>query len=284
VTLKAIREATETEIQLPDRDPAKPAQGKVTVTISGTPEGCKAAKAAIVDLCTKGFCKITDPDTQESSMQIPHSMIHALIGKQGCVIRAIQDSVGARLNMPDDSKAPAKELPQGMVRKVKVGIVGSRESVQAAKDIVNEILKFYHHPLTHPGIVHAEIPVEGHQFSWIIGPGGATIKHLKGNYKCEINVPRGESINDNVVVVGEPAQVEACKKAIYKLLEEPVYEETEWKEEAVEEKKPEKMAALQKGDKPRVYGDQWGDEDNHEEWMDEFAPPPRATTGWGPAN
>lgn len=71
----------------------------------------------------------------------------------------------------------------------KVTIAGSPEAVKQAKEIIKSLTKYHWHEATHPGLKYAEVEVEAGYYSFVIGPGGSEIKHIKGNYKCEVYIP-----------------------------------------------------------------------------------------------
>ena len=72
-----------------------------------------------------------------------------------------------RINTPDTKgRNDLREKAQNL----RVGIAGDKANVDKAKKIMKEILRYHHHDLTHPGVVHEEMSVPPSQYSLLIGP------------------------------------------------------------------------------------------------------------------
>merc|ERR1719502_1804509 len=111
-----------------------------------------------------------------------------------------------------------KNSPAG--KKFKVTLAGSKAGVALGKEILQHIAMYGHHPLTHPGVEHKVVEIEPWQYAYIIGSKGSEMRHIQNNYKVKVNIPREFSANQDVVVIGEPRDVERAIKYIEKLLEE----------------------------------------------------------------
>lgn len=217
-------------------------------TITGPPKAVLLAEAAIKELAEKGYTTLQFDDFSQAFVQVHPSMFPEIIGKQGSVIRKIKEELGVEVNIP--------EIPREAItgtKKFKVTLAGSNESVQKAKDVLNEILMVYHHELTHPGFVHEEIEVEPWQLNWIIGKKGSEIRHIQANFKVRVYIANERSLNKATVIVGEPHSVERAKAYIEKVL---------WNAENVPRGREAQSGALD--------GDSWGDEEEHEDWMEGY--------------
>ena len=226
-TINAIRSGSGCDIELPDRDrDDKNAPATVTINVSGpSADAVAACKKAIKDVTTKGYCEFTvGDDFEEGSVMVPPQYFSELIGAGGRVIRCIQEKVGARLNIPNfdrkkgkngdaDSK-PKREKP------MRVGITGTKAAVAAAKEIVREIMRNYHHEVTHPGVSHADVDVPEKFLNILIGPKGSNIKHIQNNWKVRVNIPNELSANRCVVIVGAAANCAAAKQYVLKMMEQ----------------------------------------------------------------
>ena len=140
---------------------------------------------------------------------------------------------------------------------VKITLAGNKDKVQAAKDIIIELTKYFHTSITHPGQVHTEMDVPSVMFNYIIGSRGSEIKHIQGNFKVSVHIPNAESILKTVVIVGDPAGVRGAEKYIQKIIDQAIAD----KEHA------EKM------------NDAWVDNEDEpaqEEWMAAYSHPSRA--------
>ena len=217
--LHKIQDGTGCTIQVP-----RLVQGStstyVSVTIEGPANQLARAKQAVNDMTQKGHCEFTiSADFAEDSVMVHPMYFPDLIGKNGKVIRAIQDMVGARVNIP--------KTPANGTGRVRVGISGPKSSVQQAKDVVYSIMQFYHHEITHPGMIHAELNVPDWQRGIVVGPKGSTIHHIQGNWKVNVVLPNQNSLNGNTLVVGLPNDVEGAKKYILKILSDADEERTQ---------------------------------------------------------
>jgi len=210
----AIQKATETNIQMPKTE--KDNAGPVTITVSGQAANVQKAVHAMQELLTKGYCTlIASEDFQESDVAIHPRYVQSIIGKGGAVIRALSNHTGVKITMPD-VKAPG---PDGVVTKVKVGLAGSKDKVALCRNLIKDLTRYYHTPITHPNAVHEELQIDEKYYSYIIGQKGSEIKHIQNNYKVSLHMPDKDTVNQNVVIVGEPAAVEHAKTHIFKLMQ-----------------------------------------------------------------
>ena len=127
--------------------------------------------------------------------------------------------------------------------------------------IIIIIKKRYYSTVTHPGLVHEEFKVEEWMIARFCGRAGANVRHIQGDSKARVYVPREESENKNVVVVGEPAQVAKAKKHITKILADIV-------DQAKRVSSEEAMASAHRASNSGHR--EASDEEEHEEWMNEY--------------
>merc|ERR1719262_317277 len=132
-----------------------------TVSITGPEDGMPIAVKAIQELCEKGFCGLSyGSDFQEQAVNVHPIYFSELIGKEGCVIRAIKEQLKVELSIP---KIPQNAKVREMTKKLKVGFAGKKADVELAKQVVSDIVMYGHHPVTHPDLTHKELEVEPHQ-------------------------------------------------------------------------------------------------------------------------
>lgn len=105
---------------------------------------------------------------------------------------------------------------------VKIGISGMKDNVIKAKALIKELLLYYHTDITHPGVVHEELDIPSNFYNYIIGAKGSEIKHIQSNFKVSVHIPNMESVNKNIVVVGQPSNVDHAKKYILKIIDNVV--------------------------------------------------------------
>ena len=142
-----------------------------------------------------------------------------IIGKGGSCIKAIQNFTGVKITTPTGF---TKTTPAGetiVPSKVKIGLAGHREKVSTARNLILDLTKYYHTPVTHPGIIHVEMDIPSHYYNYIIGSKGSEIKHIQANYKVTVFIPSSESINENVLILGHDDAVKNAEKHIHKIME-----------------------------------------------------------------
>merc|ERR1712061_845414 len=123
----------------------------------------------------------------------------------GAIVIALKDQLHVEVSFPD-----TKTVKPG--KKVKVTIAGAQKNVEKAKEVINDIIMYGHHEITHEGMVHEEVEVEEWAYAAIIGKKGCELRHIQKTFKVNVNIPRkihennkvlDISENQNVVVVGE---------------------------------------------------------------------------------
>lgn len=143
-----------------------------------------------------------------------------IIGKGGCYIKALQNHYGVKINTPNSVVAKDKPATANEpVTKVKISIAGPREKVAAARNTIKEIVKYFHSEVTHPGVIHLEMPVPNTMYNYIIGSKGSEIKHIQNSYKVSVHIPNANSVCQEVLIVGLPDNVAAAENHIIKLME-----------------------------------------------------------------
>jgi len=240
--INGLRDATGVEITVPkERDTPT-----VVVKLSGTADGITKVKKAFNDLINKGFSSLLGgTDFKEGSVMVHPMYIKEIVGVKGATIRAIQDHFKVKLVVPDDVKDK---------KECRITVAGSKDKVQAAKDMIKEITKYYHTPITHPGQIHTEMDVPSHLYNHIIGARGSEIKHIQNNYKVQIYIPNADSINKSVVIVGKQQGVDGAQRYIQTKI--------------VDQAGRDDQAAV---DVQIAWGQD--DNNNHEPWMDEYTIP-----------
>lgn len=213
--------------------------------ISGSPEQVAQAEIAVRELIDKGYTALQYDDFQEHFVAVHPSAFPDIIGKQGAVIRKIKDELNVSVNIPND--APKNAAPN---KKFKVTLAGKNADVDRAKEVINNIIMYYHDPITHPDMVHEEMDIAQWHLSFVIGSKGSELRHIQNNYKVRMYIPRETSVNKKVVIVGDQVDVDRAKAYIEKLL---------WNAEQA----PKGRGGADQAD------DGWGDEEE-EDWMKDY--------------
>jgi len=182
--------------------------------IEGKPEAVAQAEAAVQELLTRGYTSLAYENFKSDTLKVNTSALPDIIGKEGKIIIAIKDTLKVDISMPKHSGPPGSGPKRTMVT-----IAGKAENVEKAKEVVNDIVMYYHHEITHPGEVHEELEIEEWNYRFIIGKAGSELRHIEKNYKVRVRIPREDTPNKNVVVVGEKRNVERGRDYIYNALE-----------------------------------------------------------------
>jgi rRNA processing protein Krr1/Pno1 len=215
-------------------------QGEVC-TIVGPADAVTLAEAAVRQLVEKGYCALAYDDFEEEGVPCLPTLFPDIIGSKGAIIQLIKKEAKVEVSIPAVPKNP---LPG---KKYKVTLAGTKQAVALGKEIIKSIALYGHHEITHPGQVHKEMEVEEWRYRFLIGSKGSEMRHIQNNYKVKVNIPREHSECQNVVVVGEPRDVERAVAYIEKIM--------------YEADQPRGRGAADKAE------DTWGDEGEEEDWM-----------------
>ena len=223
-TMKAIEEATgcKLDVNAPAKDgpPGKGPQKATVVLSGGDREAMAKAKKAVNELASKGYATLLQSDSTfgEFSITVHPRYLSEIVGPGGRTIQALQNGLDVKLTIPSTDWKP-NTVQVGQVKLCKVGIAGAKENSKQAKQVIQSLMKYHHHEMTHPGLVHERVYVEPEFFHCIIGPRGSEIKHIKGNFKVEVYMPNADSETEDVLVVGKQSNVDRAIAHISNLVD-----------------------------------------------------------------
>lgn len=242
--LKEIQKVTDTRIEVDNVD----------ITLKGQKDGIAKAKAAIIDITTKGFSAILkDENFVEATIEVNPGALPEILGQKWNNIKAIKAKYNIEVgdledrgdrrkkeNRPDATtntlSSSTSEGPKA-AKKVPILIGGTKEDVEAAKEVFSSLEHFYHSEVTHPGETHKFVEAAKEDFGKIIGARGKAIQHIQTTFKVRVYVPNKDRAEDHekVLIVGLPDAVEEAVKHAEKLAAEkkPEAEEKwsgEWEE------------------------------------------------------
>jgi len=210
-TLRAIEATAECKIVTPKTD--RDSTSLATVTVTGTATAVSRGAKAVTDLATKGYSTlIAGVGFQENSISVPIKSIPDIIGRNGSVIKKIQDIFKVKLNIPDTSNRDAS------ITKIRITVAGMKEQVALAKNVIREITQLFYSSVTHPDTTHVELDVAPETYSLIIGPKGSEIRHIQSNFKVSVHIPSSETTFEKVLIVGTAVAVEKAKAYILKMI------------------------------------------------------------------
>jgi len=181
-------------------------------TIVGPADAVALAEHAVRQLVEKGYMAIAYDDFEEEGVPCLPSLFPDLIGSKGCIIQLIKKEAKVEVTIP----AVPKNAKDG--QKFKVTLAGSKTAVALGKEIIKSIAMYGHHEITHPGQTHQEMEIEEWKWRYLIGSKGSEMRHIQNNYKVRVSIPREHSECQNVVVVGEPRDVDRASKYIEKMM------------------------------------------------------------------
>ena len=223
-TMQKIEAALDVKIDInaPARDDPNPSPTATVIITAdeGNTGGIARAKSAVKELCTKGYSPITEaPGFAEQYVSVHPKYLAEIVGKGGKNIKALQQALEIKISIPKTDYNP-REKQVGKVPNCRVGIAGPRENCVAGKKAIQELVRYHHTSVTHPGWTHEEKDVPQEFFHCIIGRGGAEVKHIRGNFQVEVHLPNEDSHCDNVLVVGaKQANVDRALAHIDTLIE-----------------------------------------------------------------
>ena len=142
-----------------------------------------------------------------------------IIGKGGASIKAIQQHTGVKISTPSGYTRTAPSGETIVPSKVKIVLAGPKDKVALARSLILDLTKYFHTPVTHPGLVHIELDIPANYYNYIIGAKGSEIKHIQANYKVTVYIPGAESSHDQLLIVGDEAAVQNAEKHIRRLME-----------------------------------------------------------------
>jgi predicted RNA-binding protein YlqC (UPF0109 family) len=199
--------------------------GGSQVTIVGAPASVPLAEAAVKELIEKGYMSLSYEDFAEGKVLIHPSSIPEIIGSRGAVINKIKEVAKVEIKMPEVPKGKdglgGKGVPADASKKYPIEIVGDKENVEKAKQIITDIMTYGHHADTHEDVIHEELDIPPESYRYIIGRAGSELRHTQNHYEVKVNIPRENSvIKDKVLVIGEQMKVELAVKHIWKMVTE----------------------------------------------------------------
>jgi len=217
-------------------------------TIQGSSDEVAAAEIAVKELLEKGYTSLQYEDFHEHFVAVHPSAFPDIIGKQGCVIQKIKEELNVAVTIPPNAPKDAK--PE---KKYKVILAGKNADVERAKEVINNIVMYYHDPITHPDQVHEEfeVPTFYNALASLIGAKGSELRHIQNNYKVRMYIPRATSVNQKVVIVGTQHDVDRAKAYVDKLW---------WNAEH----------STKGRDRQDQADDGWGGDEPMEDWMKDY--------------
>jgi len=169
------------------------------IRITGKKENCEGASQALLELV---------PITAEVS--VPYEFHRYIIGQKGIGVRDMMNKFDVNIRVPAQDANSDVILISGVPTNVdaaKIGLAEKVKELEAEKEV--KIQKSFE--------VTVEVNPEYHPK--IIGRGGEVIKKLREDYDVQIQLPKKEAPNSEVITItGFEADANAAKEAILKIV------------------------------------------------------------------
>merc|ERR1719392_368321 len=169
------------------------------IRITGKKENCEGASQALLELV---------PITAEVS--VPYEFHRYIIGQKGIGVRDMMNKFDVNIRVPAQDANSDVILISGVPTNVdaaKLGLAEKVKELEAEKEV--KIQKSFE--------VTVEVNPEYHPK--IIGRGGEVIKKLREDYDVQIQLPKKEAPNSEVITItGFEADANAAKEAILKIV------------------------------------------------------------------
>eukprot|EP00052_Salpingoeca_macrocollata_P020441 m.171711 g.171711 ORF g.171711 m.171711 type:complete len:1287 (-) comp21268_c0_seq2:260-4120(-) len=159
------------------------------ILITGQPENCEKAQAALQALI---------PVSED--MTVPLAFHRLLIGTKGEDIRKLQDEANVRIKFPGKAEEGSETV---VIKGMPAAIAKARDLIALRMEELKDVLLKQH---------KTEVEIDAVHHPALIGTRGATINELRKQFDVEINMPRKEAANPNLItIVGFEKDGEACK-------------------------------------------------------------------------
>ncbi|KAG5384357.1 hypothetical protein IGI04_035827 [Brassica rapa subsp. trilocularis] len=161
--------------------------------------------------------EVDDTQSTTRKIEVPSSKVGTLIGKGGEMVRNLQLSSGAKIQIRRDSEAD----PNAALRPVE--IIGSLASIEKAEKLINEVIAQSEGGGVPALFVRAapeqiEIKVPNDKVGVIIGRGGETIKNMQTKSRARIQLiplEEGDGSKERTVrISGDKRQIDIATALI----------------------------------------------------------------------
>eukprot|EP01033_Poteriospumella_lacustris_P016447 gene16447-gene17253 len=230
-TIKKFEEHFSVQISQPPSEPGAPESAQTKVAVEGEDrDQVQNAVTAIRQFLITNIAPWSDHVLVTESVEVPKRSVRDIMGDQGRVKAVIGKHSRTQIVVPmvNDNDANGTAT---------IKIAGAKaEDVSKAKDIIDEIVLFHCHPLTHPDLTYMQMDVPQKYHGRILGPRGAHAARLELEHKVRIYMPTQQQ--PNLVVVGDNEDnIVRCMDAI-----EDVMDDTDKKDAAKAEAEAAKAA------------------------------------------
>jgi len=169
------------------------------IRITGKLANCEAASQALLELV---------PITAE--VAVPYEFHRFIIGQKGMGVREMMNTFDVNIRVPSMDDKSDLILISGVPSNVEAAKVGLAEKVEELEAEKEEKIKRSH---------QVSVSVNPEYHPKIIGRGGAVITKLRDDFKVQIQLPKKEAEDSDVITItGLEQDAEAAKDAILKIV------------------------------------------------------------------
>mmetsp|Transcript_43102 Transcript_43102/g.31481 ORF Transcript_43102/g.31481 Transcript_43102/m.31481 type:complete len:353 (-) Transcript_43102:64-1122(-) len=195
-TIKKFEEHFSVQISQPAAEPGATETTSVKVNIEGDDrEQVQSAVAAIKQFFITGIAPWSEHQLITESVEVPKRCVREINGDQGKVKIQIGRNTRTQIVLPI-----VQENDLNGTTSIKIS-GAKHEDVAKAKEIIEEIVLFHCHPVTHPELTYMQMDVPQKYHGRILGSRGSHTQRLELEFKVRIYLP--SEVQPNLVVVGE---------------------------------------------------------------------------------
>lgn len=189
ITIKKIREETDTKIDLPSEN-----SDSDIITITGKKANVEKAQAKI-EAIQKELGNI-----KEASIDIPQKLHNSLIGAKGKFIRSVMEECGGvMIRFPSEGSKSDKVIIRGPAADVE-------NAKQTLMDLANEKKE---------NSYSEEIKANAQYHKFLIGKGGSTIKKLRDSTGVRVIFPSpNDADQETITIMGKEDGVKEARKVL----------------------------------------------------------------------
>jgi rRNA processing protein Krr1/Pno1 len=213
-TIKKFEEHFSVQISQPQSEPGEPETAQTKVTVEGDDrEHVQNAVTAIRQFLITSVAPWSEHQLVTESVDVPKRSVREILGDQGKIKALIGKASRTQIVVPlvNDNDVNGSAT---------IKITGAKaEDLAKAKDIIEEIVLFHCHPITHPELTYMQMDVPQKYHGRILGSRGAHAARLEHEYKVRVFMPSQQQ--PNLVVVGDNEEnVIRCMDAIEDIMDD----------------------------------------------------------------
>jgi hypothetical protein len=176
-------------------------------------ENVKNAIDAIRQFLITGVAPWSEEQLITETVEVPKRSVREIFGEQGKSKALIGRHTRTQIGLPSVHDGDLNGSATIKISGIKA------EDVLKAKEIIEDIVLFHCHPVTHPELIYMQMEVPQKYHGRILGPRGAHVARLEVEFKVRVFMPTQQQAN--LVVVGDSEDnVARCLDAIEDVMDD----------------------------------------------------------------